>query len=91
MSRLRPGRSTFSPSLNQIVGDIYPKDFNARLREWDRCGAISATEVQSAEGRRYAEGLDDSFARFTHEIGDLRKVTFLPQRFVWIHMGRLVW
>ena len=59
-------------------------------RSMMRRGAISATEVQNPEGRRYAEGFNDSFAGLAHEGGDLRKVAFLPQRLVWIHDGAIL-
>jgi len=49
-----------------------------------RC-AIAAAEVQHPQRRRYPKRLCNCFSRLSHQGGNLGKVTFLPQRFVWIH------
>ena len=82
-------RRSFVPSFNEVLGNVDSNNFSPQKGERNRCSAISAAEVQNPQRRRYLERLDDCFTRLTHEGGNLGKVTFLPQRFVWIHVASL--
>src|SRR5262249_54137835 len=75
---------SFVPGLNKISGDIDSKDSSTQASQRNCRRAIAATEIQNFHLWRYTKRLRDYLSRLTHESGNLRKVTFFPQRFVWI-------
>src|SRR6266487_135889 len=78
-------RSSFVPGVNEVLGNVDSNNFSPQKGQRNRRSAISTAEVQNAKRRRHAERFNDCFSRLTHEGGNLGKVAFLPQRFVWIH------
>ena len=83
-------RRSFVPGLNEVPGDVDSDNVGAHTGQRNRGCAISAAEVQSPQRRRDPERLNDCFSGLTHERGNLGKVAFFPQRFVWIHAHSLL-
>ena len=78
-------RSSPVSGFHEVPGNVDSSYFSPQKGQRHRRGAVSAAEVQGPQRRRYPDRLHDRFARFTHEGGNLCKVAFFPQCFVWIH------
>src|SRR4029077_1345017 len=78
-------RGSFVPRVNEVPSNVDSDHFSPQSRQRNRRSAISAAQVQNPQRRRYPERFDYCFSRLPHQGGNLGKVAFFPQRFIWIH------
>src|ERR1700685_906002 len=81
--------SSSLPGSHEFSCNVDSSYFSPQTGKRHGRGAIAATEVQSAQGRRYPDRFYDALSRFTHEGGNLSEIAFFPQGFVRIHGNSL--
>jgi hypothetical protein len=70
---------------DEVAGDIDAQDIGPELGRRNRCGAVTATEIQHPHPLADVQIADERLSTLPHGRRDASEVALLPQRLVRIH------